>query len=381
MATHGRFLTTHVGSLPRPDDLKEMMWAREDGAPVDTAALDERVRLAVDEAVAKQTQAGIDIVNDGEWGKPSYATYIKDRLNGFGGTATTTYVFQDIEALPQTKARVAADPGRKHRKAPSCNAPITVRDMEAPRTDAKRLKTALKAHGATGGFLTAASPGVTAFFFHNDHYRTHEDYVFAIAEAMRHEYETIAGTGVTLQVDCPDLAMGRHTQFRELDLAGFRERMELNVEALNRALVNIPAEQVRMHLCWGNYPGPHHFDVPLKDIIDVVWKAKPHAIQFEAANPRHGHEWVVFETVKVPEGKVLIPGIIECQSNYIEHPELVAQRIERYAKLAGRDNVMAGVDCGFSIHVGSGGVDPDVVWAKLGALAQGAAIASRRCWP
>jgi 5-methyltetrahydropteroyltriglutamate--homocysteine methyltransferase len=381
MATHGRFLTTHVGSLPRPDDLKEMMWAREDGAPVDAAALQERVQRGVDEAVAKQTKAGIDIVNDGEWGKPSYATYIKDRLNGFGGTATTTYVFQDIEALPQTKARVAADPGRKHRKAPSCNAPISVRDMEAPRTDADRLKAALKAHGAAGGFLTAASPGVTAFFFHNDYYRTDEDYVFAIAEAMRHEYETIAAAGVTLQVDCPDLAMGRHTQFRDLDLAGFRERMELNVEALNRALVNIPAEHVRMHLCWGNYPGPHHYDVPLQDIIDVVWKAKPHAIQFEAANPRHGHEWSVFETVRVPDGKTLIPGVIECQSNYIEHPELVAQRIERYAKLAGRDNVMAGVDCGFSIHVGSGGVDPDVVWAKLGSLAQGAAIASRRFWP
>jgi 5-methyltetrahydropteroyltriglutamate--homocysteine methyltransferase len=197
---------------------------------------------------------------------------------------------------------------------------------------------------------------------------------------MRLEYETIAGAGVTLQVDCPDLAMGRHTQFRVLDLAGFRDRMELNVEALNRALVNIPATQVRMHLCWGNYPGPHHFDVPLQDIVDIVWKAKPHAIQFEAANPRHGHEWTVFETVKVPDGKVLIPGVIECQSNYIEHPELVAQRIGRYAKLAGRDNVMAGVDCGFSIHVGSGGVDPDVVWAKLGSLAQGAAIASRRFW-
>jgi 5-methyltetrahydropteroyltriglutamate--homocysteine methyltransferase len=252
--------------------------------------------------------------------------------------------------------------------------------MEAPRRDAERLKAALTSHGAAGGFLTAASPGVTAFFFRNEHYRTDEDYVFAIAEAMRHEYEAIAAAGVTLQVDCPDLAMGRHTLFRELDLAGFRARMELNIEALNRALVNIPPAQVRMHLCWGNYPGPHHCDVPLQDIVDVVWKAKPHAIQFEAANPRHGHEWTVFEKVKVPEGKVLIPGVIECQSNYIEHPELVAQRIERYAKLAGRDNVMAGVDCGFSIHVGSGGVDPDVVWAKLASLAQGAAIATRRFW-
>jgi 5-methyltetrahydropteroyltriglutamate--homocysteine methyltransferase len=381
MATHGRFLTTHVGSLPRPEDLKEMMWAREDGGAVDAAALEDRIHRGVDEVVARQIRAGIDIVNDGEWGKPSYATYIKDRLNGFGGTATTTYVFQDIEALPQTKARVAADPGRKHRKAPACNGAISVRDVEAPRQDAARLKAALEAHGATGGFLTAASPGVTAFFFHNSYYPSDEDYVFAIAEGMRLEYESIVATGVTLQVDCPDLAMGRHTQFRDLDVGGFRERMELNIEALNRALVNIPATQVRMHLCWGNYPGPHHFDVPLQEIIDVVWKAKPHAIQFEAANPRHGHEWTVFERVKVPEGKLLIPGVIECQSSYIEHPELVAQRIERYATLVGRDNVMAGVDCGFSIHVGSGGVDPDVVWAKLGSLAQGAAIASRRFWP
>ena len=381
MASHGRFLTTHVGSLPRPDDLVAMMWAREDGIPVDAAAIDDRVRRAVDEAVARQVEAGIDIVNDGEWGKPSYATYIKDRLNGFGGTAVSTYVFQDIEALPQTKARVAADPGRKHRKAPACNAAISVRDVEAPRKDAERLKKALQAHGASGGFLTAASPGVTSFFFENDYYSTREEYVFAIADAMRHEYEAIAAAGVTLQIDCPDLAMGRHTQIRSLDLAGFRAQMELNIAALNRALVNVPAAQVRMHLCWGNYPGPHHHDVPLQEIVDVLWTAKPHAIQFEAANPRHGHEWTVFETVKVPEGKVLIPGVIECQSHYIEHPELVAQRIERYARLVGRDNVMAGVDCGFSIHVGSGAVDPEVVWAKLASLAQGAAIASRKFWP
>jgi len=381
MPTHGRFLTTHVGSLPRPDDLIAMMWAREDGIPVDTAALEARVCAAVDEAVARQIGAGIDIVNDGEWGKPSYATYIKDRLNGFGGSVAPSYAFQDVEALPQTKARIAADPGRKHRKAPACTAAISVRDLEAPRKDAERLNQALRAHGARGGFLTAASPGVTALFFHNDYYQTREDYVFAIADAMRHEYEAIAAAGVTLQIDCPDLAMGRHSQFRDLDLAGFREQMELNVEALNRALVNVAAGQVRMHLCWGNYPGPHHYDVPLRDLIDVLWKAKPHAIQFEAANPRHAHEWALFETVKLPEGKVLIPGVIECQSHYIEHPELVAQRIERYARLVGRDNVMAGVDCGFSIHVGSGGVDPEVVWAKLGSLSQGAAIASRTFWP
>jgi 5-methyltetrahydropteroyltriglutamate--homocysteine methyltransferase len=230
-------------------------------------------------------------------------------------------------------------------------------------------------------FLSAASPGVTTFFFRNDYYPSHEDYVFAVAEAQRHEYEAIVGAGVMLQVDCPDLAMGRHTQFAHLDVNGFREKMELHVEALNRALVNIPADKVRMHLCWGNYPGPHHCDVPLAEIVDIVWKAKPHAVLFEAANPRHAHEWTVFEQVKVPEGKTLIPGVIECQSNYIEHPELVAQRIGRYAHLVGRDHLMAAVDCGFSIHVGSGGVDPDVVWAKLASLAQGAAIASKRFWP
>jgi 5-methyltetrahydropteroyltriglutamate--homocysteine methyltransferase len=379
MATHGRILTTHVGSLPRPQDLMEMMWAREDGIPLDKAALEQRIREGVDDAVARQVKAGIDIVNDGEWGKPSYATYIKDRLTGFGGTGNT-YVFQDVEAFPSTKARVLADPGRKHRRAPACIAPISVLDMEAPKRDAERLKEAVQTHKATGAFITAASPGVTAFFFRNDYYKTDEEYVFAIADGMRHEYEAIVNSGVMLQVDCPDLAMGRHTQFRDLDLAGFRKAMELNIEALNRALVNIPADKVRMHLCWGNYPGPHHFDVPFQDIVDLVWTAKPHAVQFEAANPRHAHEWSLFETVKIPEGKVLIPGMIEPQSNYIEHPELVAQRILRYATLAGRDNVMAGVDCGFSIHVGSGGADPDVVWAKLESLAKGAELASRKLW-
>jgi 5-methyltetrahydropteroyltriglutamate--homocysteine methyltransferase len=375
---HGRFLTTHVGSLPRPQDLMELMWAREDGEPYDPAALDARIDRAVEEIVARQVRAGVDIVNDGEMPKPSYATYIKDRLNGFGGTGNS-FVFADIEAFPSTKTRVFADPGRKHRKTPACNAPISVLDMEAPKKDAERLKQVLKKQpSGGGGFLTAASPGVTAFFFRNDYYPSQQDYVFAIAEAMRHEYEAIANSGVMLQIDCPDLAMGRHTQFKDLDLKGFREMMELNVEALNRALVNIPRDKVRMHLCWGNYPGPHHFDVPFQDIVDIVWKAKPHAIQFEAANPRHAHEWAMFENVKVPDGKVLIPGVIECQSNYIEHPDLVAQRIGRYANLVGRDNVMGGVDCGFSIHVGSGGVDPEVVWAKLGSLAQGAAIATKK---
>jgi 5-methyltetrahydropteroyltriglutamate--homocysteine methyltransferase len=380
MTHHNRFLTTHVGSLPRPDDLIELMFAREDGIPIDRTALQERVGRAVDEAVARQVKAGVDIVNDGEWSKPSYATYIKDRLHGFGGTGNS-FMFQDIEDYPRSKARVFADPGRKHRKTPACNAPVSVKDMEAPQKDARALQAAVKKHSGVGSFMSAASPGVTALFFRNDHYPDHESYVFALADALRHEYETIVAAGIMLQIDCPDLAMGRHCQFANLSLAQFRNMMELNIEAMNRALVNIPADKVRMHLCWGNYPGPHHCDVPFHDIVDLIWKAKPHAVQFEAANPRHAHEWTLFERVKVPEGKILIPGVIEVQSNYIEHPELVAQRIGRYANLVGRDNVMAGTDCGFSIHVGSGGVDPDVVWAKLAALAQGAALASRKFWP
>jgi len=380
MATNNRFLTTHIGSLPRNEELMQIMFAREDGIPLDQLALENKIVEAVGSVAARQIEAGIDIINDGEMSKPSYATYVKDRLNGFGGTGNS-FTFADIEAYPNTKARVFADPGRKHRKTPACNGPVSMRDVEAPRRDAQRLKEALKGKQPAGMFLSSASPGVTTFFFRNDFYPSHEDYVFAVAEALRHEYEAIVNAGMMLQVDCPDLAMGRHTQFANLDVKGFREKMELHIEALNRALVNIPAEKVRMHLCWGNYPGPHHCDVPLADIVDIVWKAKPHAVLFEAANPRHAHEWTVFEEVKVPEGKILIPGVIECQSNYIEHPDLVAQRIGRYAKLVGRENLMAAVDCGFSIHVGSGGVDPDVVWAKLTSLAQGAAIATKKFWP
>jgi 5-methyltetrahydropteroyltriglutamate--homocysteine methyltransferase len=379
MASAGRFLTTHVGSLPREDDLIEIMFAKEDGLPLDMAAVDARIAAAVQFVVDRQAEAGLDIINDGEQSKPSYATYIKDRLNGFGGTGNS-FAFQDIEDFPSTKERVFSDPGRKHRKTPACNAPITVKDMTAVDRDATALNASLAKHAGKQAFMSAASPGVTALFFRNDYYDSDEDYVFALAEGLRHEYEAIAAQGIILQIDCPDLAMGRHTQFRELDLSGFRDRMALNIEALNRATANIAPEQLRMHMCWGNYPGPHHCDVPFRDIIDLVWRARPHAIQFEAANPRHAHEYTMFEDIKLPEGKVLIPGVIECQSNYIEHPELIAQRIARYAHLVGRDNVMAGADCGFSIHVGSGSVDRSVVWAKMAALAEGAKIASAQFW-
>jgi 5-methyltetrahydropteroyltriglutamate--homocysteine methyltransferase len=379
MRSHDRFLTTHIGSLPRQQELMQIMFAREDGMVLDQQVLESKIAGAVNEVVARQLTAGIDIINDGEMSKPSYATYVKDRFNGFGGTGNS-FKFQDLEPYPHTKARVVGDPGRKHRKTPACTGPVSLRDTQAVRRDAQRLREAPNERPAAGLFLSAASPGVTAFFFRNDYYPSHEAYVFALADALRHEYEAIVAAGIMLQIDCPDLAMGRHSQFVELSLAEFRKVMQLHIEALNHALVNIPAEKVRMHLCWGNYPGPHHCDVPFADIVDLVWHAKPHAILFEAANPRHAHEWALFEDVRLPEGKILIPGVIECQSNYIEHPQLVAQRIERYAHLVGRDNVMAAVDCGFSIHVGTSLVDPEVVWAKLEALAQGAEIASRKFW-
>ncbi len=371
------FLTTHTGSLPRPEGLMRMMFAAGEGVPVEPHALDAAVDAAVAEMVQRQRAAGIDIVGDGEMSKPSYATYIKDRLTGFGGESNS-YAFQDLDEFPGTKAKVFGDAGRSRRRAPACNGPITVKDMEAPRIDAERLVAAADGRAT---FMSAASPGVTALFFGNEYYGSDEEYLFALAEGLRHEYETIAAAGITLQVDCPDLAMGRHVQFTDLSLADFRKRIGLNIAALNHAFANIPAEQLRMHLCWGNYPGPHHCDVPLADILDIVWTAKPATILFEAANPRHSHEFTLFEEVGVPEGKVLCPGLIEPQSTYIEHPELIAQRIERYANLVGRERVIGGVDCGFSIHVGSGGLDPDVVWAKLAALAQGAEIASRKFWP
>jgi 5-methyltetrahydropteroyltriglutamate--homocysteine methyltransferase len=374
-----RFLTTHTGSLPRPEDLIRAMFAKEEGVPVDTAALARRIRRAVGEVVAKQAQAGIDIVNDGEMSKPSYATYIKDRLKGFGGESHPLQ-YQDLVEFPELARRVFGDPGRRRRKTPGCNGSISLRDAEAAATDVDNLKTALADQPAEQGFMTAASPGLISLFFHNGHYPSHEAYLFAIAEAMRPEYETVAASGLVVQLDCPDLAMGRHIQYAALSTAEFRKRAQIHIEALNHAVANIPPEQMRLHLCWGNYEGPHHCDVPLADIIDVVFTARPSGLSFEAANPRHAHEWRLFETVKLPDGKLLIPGVLESKTNFIEHPELVAERIARYAELVGRENVIAGSDCGYGTWVGQAAVDPAVVWAKLAAMAEGARLASRRFW-
>lgn len=371
-----RFLTTHVGSLPRPEYLLMLVFAREEGSVIAEDEFEDAVLRATTEIVKRQKQAGIDVVNDGEMSKPSYATYIKHRLSGFGGEAGQ-YEFADLEDFPGAKAQVFGNKGRAKRSAPACTAPIEVIDIDAPRLDADRLTKLADGHAT---FMSAASPGVTALFFPNQYYASDEEYVFALAEGLRHEYETIAAAGITLQVDCPDLAMGRHVQFTDLSLEEFRKRIGMNVAALNHALQNIPAEQCRMHLCWGNYPGPHHCDVALAEIADIVWQAKPQTVLVEGANPRHAHEFAFFDEHPLPEGKILCPGMIEPQSPYIEHPDLIAQRIDRYANRLGRERVMAGVDCGFSVHAGSNSLDPEIVWAKLGALAIGAQIASDRHW-
>ncbi len=374
-----RILTTHTGSLPRPADLIRMMFAREEGVPVDGPALAARVRSAVAEVVRKQTDAGVAVVNDGELSKPSYATYIKDRLSGFGGTSQALQ-YRDLVDFPEMAKRVFGDPGRARRKTPACTGPISLRDRAAAQADVDNLKAAIGSADVADAFMSAASPGVISLFFRDDHSRNHEAYLFAIADAMRHEYETVARAGFILQLDCPDLAMGRHIQFAELPLEEFRTMARLHLAALDHAVANIPPEQLRIHLCWGNYEGPHHYDVPLADILDLVLAARPQGISFEAANPRHAHEWRVFERVKLPADKVIIPGVLDSTTNFIEHPELVAERIGRYARLVGRENVIAGTDCGFGTWVGQAAVDPDIVWAKLASLAEGARLATKELW-
>ncbi len=375
---HHGIASTHTGSLPRPQDLIGWMWAVGDGIPVDREALRERIARAVTDMVQRQVAAGITVVNDGEMSKPSYATYVKDRLSGFAGESVQNYFFEDLVDYPRSAEMVAGNPGRRKRSAPACTGPIGVADPQAAVDDMVELTRAAALAGAQHLFSSAASPGVISLFFGNEFYATHEEYVFAIAEAMRHEYEAIAAAGATVQLDCPDLAMGRHSAYAAMDLDEFRRTIAVNIEALNHAVRNIPAEQLRMHLCWGNYPGPHHHDVPIAHIIDLVWQAKPATVLFEGANPRHAHEWAVLADVGVPADKVICPGVIEPQSNYIEHPELVAQRLQQWGTVVDPERLMAGVDCGFSVHVGIQGIDPDVVWAKLASLAQGCELAAKR---
>jgi len=373
-----RIPCTHTGSLPRPDNLVRLMFAAADDIPVDLTAMESAVNDAINEVVQKQIDAGVSIINDGEMSKPSYATYVQDRLSGFQGESVQNYFFDDLQDFPRSAEMVAGNPGRRKRKAPSCTEAITVVDGQAALDDMTALVAAAKARGHEQIFSSAASPGVISLFFGNDYYPSHEEYVFAIAEAMRHEYEAIANAGAVVQLDCPDLAMGRHSAYATQDLETFRKTIAINVAALNHAVRNIPEEQLRMHLCWGNYPGPHHHDVPVSDIIDIVWTAKPQTVLIEGANSRHAHEWAVLKELGVPANKKLCPGVIEPQSNYIEHPDLIAQRLGQWAQVVDPERLIAGVDCGFSVHVGSTSIDPDVAFAKLASLSQGCEIASKR---
>ncbi len=378
-----RILTTHTGSLPRPDELLALISAKEAGELHDQAEFDAAVRSAVAETVRKQVEAGVDVINDGEMSKPGYSTYVKDRLSGFGGESVGLgggNRLADLQDFPEYGRRLFPRSPAATLKTPACNGPVAYRDTHDLEVDIENLKTAAAGAKAEEVFMSAASPGVISLFLPDRHYGTHEAYLSALADAMKTEYEVIYRAGLLLQVDCPDLAMGRHIQFAGLTVPEFRKKAALHVEALNHALAGVPAEAVRLHLCWGNYEGPHHRDVALRDIVNIVLKAKAAAISFEASNPRHEHEWKVWQQVKLPSGKVLIPGVLDSSTNFIEHPELVAERIVRFATVVGRENVIAGTDCGFATFAGFTTVDPKITWAKLKAMAEGARIASRQLW-
>jgi 5-methyltetrahydropteroyltriglutamate--homocysteine methyltransferase len=375
-----RILTTHVGSLPRPQEVVDLLFAQDRGEAVDAAKFDATIRGAVADAVNQQAGAGVDIVSDGEMGKISYATYIRHRLNGFEPGLVPRATPQDLDDYPAYRDKIAASGATPKYIRPICKGPITVKSLEPLHQDIARMKDALSKAKVTAGFMSAASPGTIAVFQPNEYYPTHEAYLGALAEAMRSEYETIVNAGLILSVDCPDLAMGRHIKFRGVDDDEFLRNAELQVEALNHALANVPADRTRMHVCWGNYEGPHTRDIPGFKILPVALKGKPEALLIEGANPRHEHEWELWKTIKLPEDKVLVPGVIGSNTNYVEHPDLVAQRIVRYAGIVGRAHLIAGTDCGFGTFAGFGAVYPDITWLKLKSLADGAKIASQKLW-
>jgi 5-methyltetrahydropteroyltriglutamate--homocysteine methyltransferase len=375
-----RILTTHVGSMPRSQAVVDMLMARENRTGYDPAAFDAVMTGAVDEVVARQIKSGVDIVSDGEISKISYATYIKDRLSGFDGDKPRQIAL-DLQPYPDFRARMAVFAGKQSFKRQACVGPIAVIERESMHKDIANLRAAVARHHPVDAFMNAASPGVVAAFQPNEYYPTHEAYVEAIAAAMREEYEAIAAAGIVLQIDCPDLAMARHTGFQDLTEEQFLRRANFHVEALNEALRNVPATQLRMHVCWGNYEGPHDHDIDVAKVLPIILKAKPAAILFEAANPRHAHEWASWKEAKIPADKVLVPGLLTSTSNYVEHPELIAQRICQFADIVGRERVLAGTDCGFGTFAGIGKMDAEISYAKLASLAQGARRASQRLWP
>jgi len=370
--------TTHVGSLPRGPQLTSLLLARDHGEPYDVEAFDRVVQAAVDEAVRRQITAGVSIVSDGELGKVGYSTYIIERLEGFGGH-TDRKPALDLAPLPELRKKLAAIMGDQEFTRASCVAPVKLRTLDPALEDIRRFRTALEREGrGARGFLNAASPGLITAFQPNAYYPSHEAYLADLIVAMRPEYEAIADAGFDLQLDCPDLAMSRHTGYQDASDAEFLKIAEANVEALNAATAHIAPERLRMHVCWGNYEGPHDHDIALEKVLPIILKARPATILFEAANPRHEHEWAVWRDAGVPDDKILAPGLIDTCSNYVEHPELIAQRIERFVGFAGADRVIASTDCGFGTFAGYGKIDPVVAWKKLAVLREGADIAAAR---
>jgi len=372
-----RILTTHVGSLPRPADVVELLFALDRGEERDAALVEEALQRSVNDAVRMQEDAGLDIVSDGEMSKISYATYVRHRLTGFDGDSVRPTP-QDLDDFPQFRDRLVSEGHSPTYRRPVCVGPIGLKDCTPVLRDIARLQRAMVGSTAVAGFMTAVSPGTVGVFHPNQYYRSHEAYMHAIGAAMRTEYEEIVRAGFILQIDCPDLAMGRHSRFKHLDDAEFLRCAEIHVEALNDAVANIPADRMRMHVCWGNYEGPHTHDIPLQTILPVVLKARPSMLLIEGANPRHEHEWEIFTACALPEGKVLVPGVIDTSTNYVEHPTLVAQRITRYANVVGRDRVIAGTDCGMGTFAGFGPVHPEIAWAKLRSLTRGAELSAVR---
>ena len=374
-----RILTTHVGSLPRPQDVVDYLFAQDRGEDYDAAKMETAVRTAVEGVIESQKASGVDIPSDGEMSKISYATYIRHRLTGFEGDSKRPTP-QDLDDFPEYRDKLVKEGHSATYKRPVCKGPIKVKNLEPVKQDIARMKAALAKSGYSEGFMNAVSPGTVAVFQPNEYYKSTEEYLEALASAMREEYELIANSGLLLQLDCPDLAMGRHSGFKHLTEDQFLKQAEVQVEALNHAVANIPADRIRLHICWGNYEGPHTHDIPLPKVLPILVKAKPAAYLIEGANPRHEHEWELWKSTKLPEGKVLIPGVLDTSCNFVEHPQLVAQRLLRYAEALGRERVIAGTDCGFGTFAGFGPVVPSICWMKLKSLAEGAAIASKKLW-
>jgi 5-methyltetrahydropteroyltriglutamate--homocysteine methyltransferase len=373
-----RILTTHTGSLPRPEDLVRMMWDKLDGKPVDEAKLADRIKEAVAEVVKKQLEVGVDIISDGEMSKPGFSNYVIQRYSGFGSRAQ--FVATDLAEFPDIVNKIFANEAGQHVIMPNVEGPIELKDKNAVQKDIDNFKAALKGRSPDLAFFPAVTPGQMLFNFPNRYYPSNEAYLEAAGKVLKTEYKAIIDAGFNLQLDAPDLAMAAHSFAGTTGTSNARKYIPIAIEAMNEAIRGLPADRIRLHLCWGNYAGPHHHDVELREIVDLVLKTSASMIYVESANPRHEHEWEVWQDTKMPDGKGLVVGVIDTLTNHVEHPRLVAQRLERFASFMGKENVMAGSDCGFGTFVGWSGCDPQVAWLKLASMAEGAKMASDKLW-